>query len=246
MALAIDASGPAIAIQNSNTVMTVTTASFTPPAGSLLYVRWAWNNGSADVLTAPSIVDNRSVPLSYTLLDFASHNDVSTIQGMAAHWVAPVTSLAAMTITTTANGPSTNSAGAVIVLVLTDGTGTPRVGVHGKANSASGASIAQTYTALYSGAMGFIGVADWDIATHAAGTGMTAANGGTGTDGTSGKVAHAFWRRTTADDVVGATQTLNDTITGVTAHLYWVYAEILSAKVDPVAVSQAVPRSFNW
>lgn len=224
MALAIDASTPAIATQTNGATATVTTASFTPPSSSLLLIRWSAN--STSLPASPTITDNLGVHLTYTLLDWQSRSDTPTKDGQAACWWAQVGSSAAMTVTVTNQATSGFREAALRVAVITGhDTGTP-IGAHGKAGSASAGSIAQSYTAQATGGQGFISVCDWDaLGAMTAGTGCTLE--GSASPGSA--FTYGFVRRTSADDVNGNSNTLNVTIGGTSTNLSWVYAEVKPA-----------------
>jgi hypothetical protein len=227
VALAIDASTPVIAVNSSTTVATVTTASFTPPAGALLLIRWAGDTATSPP-SAPSITDNLGVHLTYTLTDWQSSADSPTVNGQAATWWAVVGSSAAMTVTVTSGTASGHRASAVHVTVITGQDTVTPVGAHGKSGSASAATIAQTYTASATGGQGFIIETDWDaLGTATAGTGCTTTNGGAST--IAGQISYAFIRRTSADDSAGAGNTLNVTLPGTSTNLSWAYVEIKPA-----------------
>lgn len=237
--LAIDASTPAIAVQSSATVATVTTASFTPPAGSLLLIRYSANTVDPTSPATPTITDNLGVHLTYTLSDFSARADGPAADGQAAIWTAPVATSAPMTVTVTNQAPSGSRHAALCVTVL---TGAAAVGAHGKSGSASASSIAQAYTAQATGGWGFIAVIDWSATgVQTAGTGCFlegSANVGTP------DITYGFLRRTTADDVNTVSNTLNVTVGGTSTNLRWAYAEITpaalvtqSGRVQPLVVS---------
>jgi hypothetical protein len=237
VALAIDASTPAIAVQATGTTATVTTASFTPPAGSLLVIQYAANTIDPTSPATPTITDSLGVPLTYTLQDFSARADTPAADGQAATWTAPVASSTAMTVTVTNQAASPNRHAALRVRVLTGQHATP-VGAHGKSGSISASSIAQNYTAQATGGWGFIGVIDWS-ATGAmtAGTGCTvegSANVG------APDITYGFARRTSADDVNGNTNTLNVTLGGASTSVRWTYIEILP---DVASIPYSPPRS---
>jgi len=226
MALAIDASTPIIATQSNGTIATVTSASFTPPAGSLLLVRWSGNSQNTTPPSAPSITDNLGVHLSWALLDWQSRADSPTKDGQAATWWAVVGTSAAMTVTITNGAASGFRAAALKVLVITGQNIASPIGAHGKAGSASAATIAQNYTAQGTNGQGFIVVCDWDVmGSQTAGTGCTIVDGGSTDIGTS--ITYGFFRRTSADDVNGAGNTLNVTLPATSTNLSWTYAEVL-------------------
>lgn len=232
--LAVDASSPAVA---TSTTATVTTASFTPPANSLLEIRWAGNSQpNTDPGSGPSITDNLGTPLTYTQTDWSHRGDGPAADGQAAIWTAPVVTSAPMTVSVTNNAAGVDANGnALKIRVITDDSGgVPTVGAHGKAGSASAGSIAQSYTAQATGGWGSISVCDWDLkGAETAGTGCSL----DGSANVSTLITYGFVRRTTADDVNGNSNTLNVTIPATSANLRWAYVEILPA----AATSPAVP-----
>lgn len=245
MALAIDASTPAVATQTSNTTATVTTASFTPPAGALLLVLWSCDQLTGGI-AAPTITDSLGSPLTYTQTDWRSLADNASIHGQAAAWTAPVGSSAAMTVTVTTGSVSGERISALRVMVLTGQHATP-VGAHGKSGSGSAASIAQSYTAQATGGWGFIADCDFDqTGAQTAGTGCTLIN--SANVGTA--ITYGFVRRTSADDVNGNSNTLNVTLPGTSTNLNWVYVEIVPAAAaddsSPQGQSFIAPVRLPW
>jgi hypothetical protein len=221
VALAIDASTPAIA---TSSVAACTTASFNPPAGSLLLVRWSGN--STSLPPQPSITDNLGAHLTYNLVDWVSAADTGR-DSQAATWWALVGAGGSMTVTVTNNSSGGFVHAGLHVTVLTGQHATP-IGAHGKAGSGSAAAIAQSYTAQATGGWGFIVDCDWDaLGAQTAGTGCTLTNGGSGT--IAGQISYGFVRRTTADDSNGGSNTLNVTLPGTSTHLSWTYAEVVPA-----------------
>lgn len=223
MPLAIDASSPAIA---TSAGITATTSSFTPPANSKLLIGWSGNSDTGNPGSNPTITDNLGTHLTYTLGDFASHNDSPAASGMAATWVAEVGTSAAMTVSVTSPQNPNGSGTQVKVWVLTGADATTSYGAHGKVASTSQTNISQNYTAQRNGGWGFIVVNDWDATTAmSAGTGCTS-------DGSAinNGVTYAFMRRTTADDVSGNTNTLNVTRPASSTNIHWCYIEILPAE----------------
>lgn len=229
MALAIDASTPAVVTQTNGAVATVTTASFTPPANSLLLIRWAANSDGGTNPSTPTITDSLGAHLTYTLIDWESRANSPARDGQAAQWWAAVGSSAAMTVTVTSGvAVLTNRQAALHVTVLTGQDAVP-IGAHGKAGSTSTASIAQPYTAQATSGWGFIAISDWDDkGAETAGSGCTLTNGGSGS--IPGQISYGFLRRTLADDSNGVSNTLNVTLPGGSStNLSWVYAEVLPA-----------------
>lgn len=233
MPLLIDASSPAIATQTNGATQTVASASFTPPNNSLVTVRWSAN--STSLPTTPTITGGS---LSYNLLDWQSRADAPTVHGQAAAWWAQVGTGAAMTVTVTNNATSGFRHAALRVLVITGHDTVSPIGAHGKAGSASAASIAQAYTAQATGSQGFISVADWDaLAAMTAGTGCTLE--GSASPGSA--FTYGFARRTSADGSNGVSTSLNVTLPGTSTNLAWVYFEVKPAAAA-AATSLVVPR----
>jgi hypothetical protein len=222
MALAIDASSPAVAVGSG----TVTTASFTPPGDSVVLVAIAANSVNNFLPVAPTITDNLGAHLGYTLSNWVSERDDAAISGQCAMWSAWVTASAAMTISVTVD-PS-NPDVAIKVWVITGADPIDWTGAAGKAGSTSASSIAQSYTGLATSGQGFLVACDWDaLGNPTAGSGCSI-NAGT----IGGQISYGFARRTVADDTLGGTNTLNVTLPGSSTNLFWCWQEILPLFVD--------------
>lgn len=225
MALAIDGSTPAVVVNTSATTATITTASFTPPAGSVLLILWVCDEATTP--STPTITDNLGGHLTYLLGDWKRKADAApNVSGQAAFWTAPVASSAAMTVTVTTGAASGERVSSLTVQVLTGADTVTPVGAHGKSGSTSAASIAQAYTAAASGGQGFIAVCDpGTTGPETGGAGTTVIGSGT----ILSNISYAFARRSTADDSNGASNTLNLTLGSTSTDLAWVYAEIMPA-----------------
>ncbi len=238
MTIAVDASSPAVF---TSTTATATSASFTPPVGSLLVCAVAANSTNGVNPTTPTITDNRGTPLTYTLRAFRSRADGSpVIDGQAALWTAPVTSSVAMTVSITTAGAAHKGCR---IWVLTGQNTTNPIGALGKAGSSSSSAIVQNYTATGNNSLGFIVALDWDaLGSFTAGTGCTLQ--GTGNVG-SGQISYGFAKRTNPDGVNGVTNTLRISPAGTSTNLNWVYQEILEqpASGQTVAVGQVTETS---
>lgn len=230
MALAIDTSSPALATAApSNSPETATTASFTPPANSLLVVLVAGDSSSATTPTL-TVTDNLGVHLTYTQRVWANRVDSPSTDGHAAIYTAPVTSSAAMTVSVTNSSNTTPGSAdlACQVQVLTDGGSLPTVGAVAKtASTTSGTAVSTSYTATAAGSWGFGAVSDWNATgTMTAGTGCTMI----GTPGTfTGLISYGFVRRTTADGVSAASTTLATTLAAASTAKHIAAVEILGA-----------------
>jgi hypothetical protein len=231
VALAIDASSPALTTQTNTATATLASGSFTPPAGSVLLIQWASDAGATPA--SPTITDNLGTPLTYTLLDWkAANSGTPAANGQGATWRAVVGSSAAMIVTVTNGAVTGERAAALKITVLTGADTTTPIGAHGKSGSLSAASIAQTYTATSTGGWGFIVVCDFNqLGNETAGTGCTVISTGS----VLTNISYGFLRRTTADDVATSSNSLNVTIPGTSTNLSWTYAEVL-----PAAASTAV------
>lgn len=231
----VHASSPATVLNTAGTATGLTTASFTPPANSLLLILWSGNSIDPTNPPTPTITDSLGVPLTYTLSDWQSRADSPTTDGQAAAWTAPVTASAAMTVTVNNNAASPNRHAALTVLVLTDPNGRPRVGAHGKSGSTSASIITQSYTAQATGGQGFFSVCDWNaVGTPTAGTGCyVALPSSTGPDGSAGtiptQISFGHFKRTIPDDVNAVANRINVSLPATSTALNWVFVEILPA-----------------
>lgn len=227
MPLVIDGATPAIAVQSTGSVATCATASFTPPDGAVLLIRYSANTIDPVDPGNPTITDNLGVHLTYTSIDIGKRPDTPAADGQVATWTAVVASSAAMTITVTNGAASPNRHAALAVTVLTGADTSTPVGAHGKTSSATNiAAIAQNFTGTRAGSQGFLVVADWfDAGAESAGTGCTLE----GSADVAANYTYAFIKRTTADGTSGGTTTLNATLPGNSSNIRWAWVEILPA-----------------
>lgn len=169
MALALDASTPA-AVHSAVNVTTATTASFTPPAGSILVVFWAGDDDTGvSQPGAPSITDSLGSHLTYTQTDWSRAADTSNVgNGQAAIWWAPVATSAAMTVTVT-NGntnPTSGNDAHLRVAVITGALTSAPIGAHGKSGGTTQTGTA-TYSSTADNSWAWIAFADWNAsASH--------------------------------------------------------------------------------
>ena len=149
--LALDASTPAVVKARGNTL---TTASFTPPAGSVLVIS-AQSNGNSDTKSI-AVSDNLSTHLTYTQAQTKGNttNDVYA----KLYW-APVTTSRAMTVTATIGGNS-GDYGMLSVLVFTGANTAAPIGASGGGRGATGV-ITDSYTSTASGSWGWLSYGDW-------------------------------------------------------------------------------------
>jgi hypothetical protein len=130
MALAIDGSSPAIASNAVAGNTTITTASFTPPAGSQLWVGMVANNDT----TGGTLTASSSPALTFTQRIITGAQEAPS----AWSWANVVTSQSyTVTLTRQASVPTGNPGLAVMVFVVTSAETTPG-GATATANSNSG------------------------------------------------------------------------------------------------------------
>lgn len=234
MALAIDASTPALVTQNAAFITSLASNSFSPPAGSLLVVVVGFPS-SANAVT--SITDSLGTPLTYT--NRVAHAAGATDTEI---WVADCPS-AQTGMTVTAN--FSNSKGQCIgVLVMTGAkAAASQTGVTATADPTSPPSIAVAGTTT--GSFVIAGFGDF-----ASGNTPTTAGGQTFTfnshsyffsDG--GGAGDGCWFQSTSSPSSGGTVTLSCTAPTDTTHI--AAAEILAAG-GGTSVSITVPAAHMF
>jgi hypothetical protein len=209
--LAIDASTPAVATNPSGaTTQAFTTASFTPPANSLLVIMYASDGGSPETAPTPVITDNLGTHLTY-FLRVKSNVVTSTRNGQATIWTAPVLTSAPMTITITSSSSVNPCGQACQPVVVTDSGNLPTIG--GNSNApVTGTSYSVSNTASANGSWSFAVFEPWNAGSvQTAGAGTTIISSGTTpvASGSSSDIDYAFARRTTADGVNGVSNPVN-------------------------------------
>jgi hypothetical protein len=239
--LRIHESTPDMVVQAVGATAAATTATFTPPAGSLLLVLWAGNTSTASGPSSPTITDSLGAHLTYTLTDWQSRADAPTRDGQAAAWTAPVTTSAPMTVSVSNSAISGDRAAGLQVLVLTGQHATTPVGAHGKAGSASTTHISQAYTAQGNGGQGFLALCDWDnTGVPRAGIDCYVAESKSAFQIPS-VMSFGFFKRLIPDDVNTVSQRIDVFPNAVSTNLAWVYVEILPVPAgggQTVAVGQ--------
>lgn len=226
--LLLDASSPAIAYQAPGSA-TVTTASFTPPANSLLVVMATLNTDSGETVATPTAAGGG---LAYTLRELSARPDIPDADGQVVIFTAPVPVSASMTVTVTNN--SVSGGQAVKVMVFTDDSGsTPGVGANGRNSTNTSLSTwVGTYTASAAGSRGVMAFLDWNAATPVptAGTNTTLTGGGAQNQGVI--MTYAYCLRSTADGSPGVSTSL--TLNGTSANdAQWAWLEVTPADIGP-------------
>lgn len=244
MPITIDASSPAIAVQSVGTVATVVTGSFTPPAGSVLAIRYSANTIDPVDPGTPTITDSLGAHLTYNQVEVGKRPDAPTADGQVASWTAVVPAgTPSMTVTVTNGAGSGNRHAALLVLVLTGVDTTTPVGQHGKSSATTATtSIAASYTATRTGSLGLLAVADWFDAgaESAGGTGNTLE----GSADVASNYTYAFLRRTSPDGVAGAATTVTATMPSST-NIRWTWLELLPELGAPMG-GQPMPAQLFY
>lgn len=231
MAVAISGTSPAAVNNTTNTLAAVATASFTPPANSLLVVMWVSNTNSlTDSPATPTITDNLGTHLTYTLSNVANPSTTSTttIGGQAAIWTAPVLTSSAMTVTVTNQAVSGKRQAGLLVKVLTGAELVSPVSTHGVGTKTPAGSVfSQSYTpqANGTGGMGFMCLCDWNNNTSAVPTQSTGCTRLGGVSQSTG-ITYAWIARTTGDDVAGTPNSLGVSAWASPDVCLWAWADI--------------------
>lgn len=176
--ISADSSAPPSVWQTAGA--TATTATFSPPANSLLVVWLRYNTGAGNAPTDPSVTDSLGVHLTYTLRDHNASPDItSAVDAAVACWTAPINAAPGpMTVSATDTDAATGSA--LLVQVFTHPDGQPGVGaVTPGASAVSSATTSQGYTATANGSRGVMGWVDWNgsAGTPTAGAKCTVSGG---------------------------------------------------------------------
>lgn len=202
--VAIDASAPAIA---TGTGTTLASASFSPPANTLLVVLYAANNPAATdaslsgVSSSPALTWTRRARKSTS----ASSDGGAGTNGSADIWTAPYAAGGAITVTATSNDGSSGAGHekALQVMPLTGADTTALTNII-TATSTSGLPSG-TLASCTAGSYGFAASSDWAQAgLGTAGTGQTIIS----ESNTAGQMTMHFWRTTTTLASSGS-QTMN-------------------------------------
>ncbi len=153
MAIAIDASSPAIV---TTTADPVTTASFSPPASTLLVACVFVENSTDQAIT----VSNTGSALTWTQRVIRTTAEAGSNSGEVAIFTAPNTGAQAG-ITVTASVASVSSYAALKVYVLTGASLTSPVGTTGEGNSTTNNVTVTAYTSTVNNSRGICAAQDW-------------------------------------------------------------------------------------
>jgi len=159
-ALALDASTPAAVKSN---VQNLTTASFTPPAGSVLYILVAINSlGGGNTDTVTGISDSLGGPGLTYIKQLSLGN--TTNDCIVYLYTATVITSQSMTVTATQSNYGTSASYAYMkVLVVTGVNTSSPVGANGGGRGAAGV-ISDPYVSTTNNSWGWLLYADWNAA----------------------------------------------------------------------------------
>jgi hypothetical protein len=238
--LALDAATPA-AVQ-SLVALTVTTGSFTIPAGSLLIANFAYDTANQVDGATITITDNTGAALSWQTISQAgnSHNNpgLSTSGGV---YAARAYSAAGRTLTVTGTKTGNPTAGCWMrVLVITGADSASPIGNINATTDNTG-TFSQSVTTTRANSWVWCAVCDWDTgAVPTPGTGCSLDSGNV----VGALITCSVLRRTSIQPVSGTAEIVSNTApTSVNWNL--VAYEIKEAVVDsPIYIAPGFPPGF--
>lgn len=219
MAIAVDASTPAVASGSSDPW---TTASFTAPTGSLLVCCvMADALAGVDVTLTPS-----STGLTFTERARRTGTDSGAQSGVAAIFTAPVASGVSRTVSVTTSAANTEDNGGVKVLVLTGAAPSP-VGATGEGSSTTNSITPTVLTTTADGSLVIGCGVDW----NALGAPTSTDDATTAAYTVAGGISGIAPRKASATPASGTAVTLNfDAFGAGGAAWNWCAVEILAAQ----------------
>lgn len=224
MALALDGSTPAVTTKTaaSGTSQTITTASFTPPANSVLAIVLCTNsNGNSDALSAWALTDSLASHLTYT--SFASQGN-SKSDAQVHCWWATVASSQAMTITGSYVCGSNNASPIMLrVLVFTGADTSAPIGATSGARGLT-TNVSATYSSTVDGSWGWLAYADWSqsgVPTVPAGETVDCS------DNVSGEDTYAVIKQNSTTATAGTSVTMSTSTPSSGLQVSYAYFEIV-------------------
>jgi hypothetical protein len=221
MALALDASTPA-AVHGASGAASVTTASFTPPAGSVILVCAGVNAGSAIAENISTPTDNLGSHLTYTAV-LSEGDTTNGSDAIAKLWWASVSASAAQTITISHSGAAGSNLYLYLrVLVFTGAKTSGPVGASGGGNKATGV-ISDTYTSTDANSWGWLLISDWSAQTTTVGAAETIQDSYV----VGGQISYALIEQNALTSASGASVTMSTTAPTSAAQQAHIYFEVL-------------------
>lgn len=232
MAIAVDASSPALAKSSSAGAVT---ASFTPPANSLL-VAACWSSFSGNALTY-TVTDSQG--LTWTNINIHNTSDSGGQQGVAALYWAVAVSSVSMTVTSTISAGNFPTGK---VYVITGADNASPVGGQNEASNTSTSFTTTGYTIARDGSLGLVCMSNTTGGATIASSDHTYV-----TDATTGHNGLAGYK---ALGAAGGSATAAITVTGSPAN-NWVTAEIQAPVAAPVVLQSTrnrarLVRASSW
>lgn len=246
--LALDPSTPA-SVKKAGA--SLTTATFTPPTGSVLVISVQTNSGSSNDVKSIAVRDNLSSPLSYNLVQTKGNtrNDVYA----KLYWAA-VLSSRPMTVTATVGGKS-NDYSMLSVLVFTGANPTSPIGASGGGRGATGA-ISDSYRSTVDNSWGWLTYGDWKqrgVPTVPSGESLHDSYNVKGED------SYALIRQNSATAAAGALVTMSTTSPASGTQTTHIFFEVVPAvpqvptapvistfKASPTTITQGQSTTLSW
>ncbi|MEN9913003.1 MAG: hypothetical protein RLY66_411 [Candidatus Parcubacteria bacterium] len=220
--LTIDRSTPATVKGNAEILRT---ASFTPPAGSMLYVIIATNSNVGQPNSISSVTDNLGVN---TYTQRAQYGTVNTDDTLVYVYTAPVTASDPIRVSVVqqSTNPSTRYA-MLKVLVVTGADAAKPIGAIGGGRGVSG-TVNNSYTSTRDQSWGWMVTADWKQAgIPVPGSGQSVSD----PYDISGQDSYAIIQRNKVSSSAGTSVTLNTTAPTSGAQIAHAYFEMLPSSV---------------
>ena len=214
--ITIDPSTPA-AVKGST--QTLTTASFTPPVGSVIYILIGANSNSGGPNAISSVSDNLSTHLTYTKeLEYGTENAADSLAYL---YTAPVTTSQPMKITVTQSNSGVNLI-LVKTLVVTGVNPSAPIAAHGGGRGVTG-TVSDSYTSTSAGSLGWLIYSDWVGTTLPTVSSNEAVNI---SYSVSGDDSYSFIQQKSPSANVGTVVTLNTTAPTSGAQISHLYFEM--------------------
>lgn len=208
----------------------ITTASFTPPSGSVLVICGGWNSSGSDTLTTLSVSDNLGTPLSYT----TAQTEGNTISDAYIRvWNSSPSIGSTMTVTLNATATGVTGAGFfylyLYVLVFTGANTSAPIGAHGGGRGATGV-ISDGYSSTATNSWGWLLCGDWSASAA-----PTVPAGETVKDSeqVSGQITYALIQQSSLSGAAGSSVTMSTTAPTSGAQISHLYFEVVPAAAPP-------------
>jgi hypothetical protein len=245
VAVAVDASSQAAWVELNGTGA-VTSATFSPPATSLIVVAF-YDDNTSTTADATASITNTGTALTWTRQVVANQTTTSGTYAQAAviFWALNAASQSAISVTVTPSGTSQFDSDVTVSVFTGHNTTTP-IGASGVGKSAT-AATAVSYTATVIGSLGYFTISTGQNITSLVAGASTTSIAATKSAGNAASLLAA--RQTTASSGL-TTQTMNSTANAAAVQDF-AYVEIVPASAagslpKPIILRQAVNRSYTY